>query len=241
MQGSAINSPANVDYEVQQHTFPGITIPADAVLAVESNAVSNNSVPEGAGFAYARGRWRTLTLESIVDDNSDVIVVDLALSITTTNSEPQLGEELSFWISVFNDDDLQVATAPAINSVLPDSLEFVSSEHCSHSAAGLVCDLPEIPAMSIETVSFTTRVVESGLIELSATASADQAEPDMSNNTGSIRLTTSGSNATTTAPESQAATGKTYVETGTGAVAFRFILPVMLGFLFIHRRRSFSL
>ena len=60
--GNSTNNRTSVDYTPQDHTFPGITIPAGATLGVETNSASNGLIPENSGFAYARGRWTTLTL-----------------------------------------------------------------------------------------------------------------------------------------------------------------------------------
>jgi len=69
--GTAQNSTTTTDYNPENHIFRNITIPAGATLAVESNTDSNGLVPEGDGFAWARGRWTTLTLsppeESLVN------------------------------------------------------------------------------------------------------------------------------------------------------------------------------
>ncbi len=62
VKGSAQNSSTTTDYAPQSHTFAGITIASNDTIAVESNTDSNGLVPEGAGFAWARGRWTTLTL-----------------------------------------------------------------------------------------------------------------------------------------------------------------------------------
>ncbi|QBG46738.1 hypothetical protein EGM51_04750 [Verrucomicrobia bacterium S94] len=67
VRGSATNSPATVDYEEQDHTFRNITIPEGATIAVQSKTDSNGLVAEDDGFAWARGRWRTL---SVVENSS---------------------------------------------------------------------------------------------------------------------------------------------------------------------------
>ena len=60
--GTRQNTRVTTDYGPQYHTFTNVSVPTGATLAVESNAVSNGLIPEGDGFAYARGRWTTLTL-----------------------------------------------------------------------------------------------------------------------------------------------------------------------------------
>lgn len=57
---TAQNSTTKVDYEPQFHQFPNVKIPTEATISIESNAVSNDQIPEGDGFAFARGRWAGL-------------------------------------------------------------------------------------------------------------------------------------------------------------------------------------
>lgn len=60
--GTKQNGRVTGDYGIQQHSFANVTIPVGATIGVESNDVSNGLIPEGSGFAYARGRWTTLIL-----------------------------------------------------------------------------------------------------------------------------------------------------------------------------------
>ncbi|QTN32924.1 DUF5060 domain-containing protein [Akkermansiaceae bacterium] len=64
--GTAQNNTTGTDYAPQEHVFSNITIPSGATIAVESNTHSNGLVPETGGFAWARGRWTTLTLSTSV-------------------------------------------------------------------------------------------------------------------------------------------------------------------------------
>ena len=52
------------DYAPQKHVFRNIVIPAGATIAVESNTDTNGKIPEGdeGGTAWARGRWREVSL-----------------------------------------------------------------------------------------------------------------------------------------------------------------------------------
>jgi len=62
--GTRKNTPVKKDYSPQEHLFSNVTIPAGATLSIESNSTSNGLIPEGDIFAFARGRWTTLTLSS---------------------------------------------------------------------------------------------------------------------------------------------------------------------------------
>ncbi len=50
------------DYAPQKHVFRNIVIPAGATIAVESNTDTNGKIPEPGGTAWARGRWREVSL-----------------------------------------------------------------------------------------------------------------------------------------------------------------------------------
>ena len=50
------------DSQPLSHVWRGITIPALATIAIESNSHSNSLIPENGGFAWARGRWRDIEI-----------------------------------------------------------------------------------------------------------------------------------------------------------------------------------
>ena len=53
------------DFKECRHTWKGIELKSGAKLAVESNTASNDLIPEGDGFAWARGRWTQLELSPV--------------------------------------------------------------------------------------------------------------------------------------------------------------------------------
>ncbi len=58
--GSFQNPEAIKDMDPYTYTFKNVLVYEGDMLQIESNAHSNGKVPEGEGFAYARGRWRQL-------------------------------------------------------------------------------------------------------------------------------------------------------------------------------------
>ncbi|WP_157971934.1 hypothetical protein [Pleomorphovibrio marinus] len=46
-----------VDFQEDRATWKGVALEQGDILRVEANNASNGLVPEGDGFAYARGRW----------------------------------------------------------------------------------------------------------------------------------------------------------------------------------------
>ncbi|MEM6474151.1 MAG: hypothetical protein AAF802_31730 [Planctomycetota bacterium] len=54
------NPPTDKDYRPIKHRFESIALKTGDVMRVEFNTASNGKIPEGEGFAFARGRWRSL-------------------------------------------------------------------------------------------------------------------------------------------------------------------------------------
>ncbi|ADE53448.1 hypothetical protein [Coraliomargarita akajimensis] len=48
------------DFKSHTHTWKAVPIIQGVKLAIESNTASNDLIPEGDGFAWARGRWSEL-------------------------------------------------------------------------------------------------------------------------------------------------------------------------------------
>ena len=59
--GEVQNPPAERDYEAIFHRFEKVKLNTGDVIRVEFNSASNGKIPEGDGFAFARGRWRSVT------------------------------------------------------------------------------------------------------------------------------------------------------------------------------------
>jgi hypothetical protein len=66
--GEAQNPPTAKDYVEAPHLFRRVALRPGDTIQVESNTHSNRKIPEGAAFAYARGRWRALSLASAASE-----------------------------------------------------------------------------------------------------------------------------------------------------------------------------
>lgn len=189
VQGVSVNAPVNVDYTVIKHRFQGIALIARDIIAVESNAVSNDTIPEGDGFAFARGRWRSVTID---EHDSDAMTgeadttIDLGVSLSTVESLTKEGDQAPFIISVFNHSQLNTATAPVVEIHLPDEITFSHSDGCTQTQSGLSCVLPNIAPSNSAMVSFTGNIEAQGWLSLSASISADQIDSDRINNTDTL-------------------------------------------------------
>lgn len=183
---SAVNARVDTDYGVQNHLFEDISIPADAQIAVESNSASNGLVPEGNIFAFARGRWTTLTLES--DDNVASSSADLALSTDIDNYSPIAGETININYEVFNESASVIATNPQIEINLPPQLSLAPQSQCNISGTTATCTLPEVGTKQQVTLSVSATATQSGTGDLSSTISADQPDNVASNNTSTTSV-----------------------------------------------------
>jgi len=174
--GSATNSPTTEDYSEQHHTFTDIDIPAGALLGVESIAASNGLIPEGDAFAFARGRWTHLTLDTAVFIAPEV---DLRVQITSDSSTVQSGENVTYQVSVSNLSADTIATNPAVAITMPEGLTNLVSDTCSST---LICALPELATG--ETLDFAFIVTASGVgdQEIRAIATSDQTDSNSDNN-----------------------------------------------------------
>jgi len=201
IQGVSVNHPVAIDYTVIEHTFQGIALTTLDTIAVESSAVSNNTIPEGDGYAFARGRWRSVSLststaDQVVADTS----ADLGLSLSTVDSLPKQDGNAPFIMTVINNSQTNTATAPIVAMSLPDEMSFESSEACVQTQTGVRCLLPNLAPQEVASVSFVSNINTSGWISLTAAVSADQADNERANNTASLSFESRVADAVVTAP-----------------------------------------
>ncbi len=190
VMGTAINDPATEDYGLQYHTFYNISISEGALIGVESTAVSNGTVPEGDGFAFARGRWVALSLTSV---DEEIVTpdpqqsIDLSLTMDVDNNTVAAGETLTFSVGIENTSDEFTATSPEITITHPDSFSNVSSTGCSQSAPStLTCLISELGPKDTSVLTFTAVADTVGAQEVTASVIADQNDTDTNNNGVSI-------------------------------------------------------
>ncbi|MGC6431345.1 MAG: T9SS type A sorting domain-containing protein [Jejuia sp.] len=63
--GSFQNPVAVTDMAPHTHTFENVAIKKGDIFQIESNTHSNETIPEGNGFAWARGRWRSIDFQCL--------------------------------------------------------------------------------------------------------------------------------------------------------------------------------
>lgn len=134
LQGSVTNDPTSVDYAPQNHLFSDINIPAGATIAVESATDSNGLFEEDGGFAWARGRWTTLTLEATslglapsADAGVDQFVALPATSVELTGSATASGAETTYtWSQVSGPN---TATLSGIDSLTLNASNMIAGQY----------------------------------------------------------------------------------------------------------------
>ena len=182
--GSAFNAAASDDYGDQPHTFYDVYIPAGATIAVESNAVTNGLIPEGDGTAFARGRWRLLTVsnEAVQAD-----AADLSLALSSESAALLQGESLDVTLSVTNHSAGTAATGMQVTLTVPEHLSYNGSD-CSQTGSTLSCDLGNLVAggRHAQTLNFTA--ISTGTASLQGELSADQSDPEQANNSATLAL-----------------------------------------------------
>lgn len=203
LQGSAVNSPVTTDFTLIEHPFPGISLVTGSIVSVESVAVSNDQIPEGDGYAFARGRWRTLSISadegtgdstgSDTTDDTDAAVaaeptVNLTVTMTTSNDAIVVDESFSVMVTLQNTSSDTVATTPLLAVAFPESIDFVSSDTCISVPGGATCPLGELAPSTEQTVSLTLESHDSGLKVLQAFATADQPGAADADHSGTLSL-----------------------------------------------------
>ena len=186
--GSSVNAPTDIDFSEQLHTFENISIPQGALIGVESIAVSNGLIPEGDAYAYARGRWTTLTLsdvEEVVVVPDPVENVDLGLALQVDNDTPVTGEEISIDVTVENFSGT-TATNPIATVTFSGGIGNPVSDACVVSGDNsMTCTLVELTGNDETGFTITATALTAGDAQVTAVINADQPDPDTGNNSDS--------------------------------------------------------
>jgi len=194
--GELQNPETSVDYLPIAHTFENVELTPGDVIAVQSNANSNEKVPEGTGYAYARGRWTELRLTPDGETDSQPDKVSLTANVSILSETIQIGEDLEINYAVINDSDVgAAATNVRVLLDVPNAFEVPNLGDCSslisaHMATLLLsCPLQELPAgdgASGSIIITAVEEVEGAMIP--ATAIASEKEIDGSDNRASTSV-----------------------------------------------------
>ncbi|MEE9321933.1 MAG: hypothetical protein V3U76_15920 [Granulosicoccus sp.] len=241
------NAAVDIDYTEQQHEFANVLLPADAVLAVESLANSNDLIPEGDGFAFARGRWRRLSLQSVGDTGEPT--VDLGVSLTLGASAFEQDKNIQITATVQNQSQETVATSPQLVVTLPAHVSFVEGTECAADLQLVSCALPELAPGAEVDIALVAHLNEQNEAVIEAAASADQSDANLADNTArevfsaqsqsEPDTTTDPTGVPSTEPEAPATNGDTDGESSSGAFSPGLWLAVFI-FLYLRRKPLFG-
>ncbi|OED34393.1 hypothetical protein AB833_32145 [Chromatiales bacterium (ex Bugula neritina AB1)] len=183
--GTATNARVNEDWGIQSHIFEDVAIPANAEISVESNAVTNGLIPEGAITAYARGRWRTLTM---VSDDSTGAASDLAIRVSVDTGTPGQSGSAAYSIDIENTHETTIATSPVLSMELPAGLTLEPTSRCSTADNAVRCTLSEIAPGNLAQITLITSGNVTEASEIRFSVSADQSDITPADNTQTIQV-----------------------------------------------------
>lgn len=200
-----VNDRTETDYLEQQHTVSGISIPAGATLVVAARADTNGLIPEGDGTAWARGRWRRLTLER---QEAPPATVALAISQISLQQDADNNDQQQLVLRVANSSDSVTATGVVVTAEFGDAVKLAGSSVCAATETGVSCPLAEIGPNGSTDLTMNLQVAADSQVDF--IVSADQPDSGLADNTLSVALT-AGSGGTET--DSGGSTG---TDQGTG-------------------------
>jgi uncharacterized repeat protein (TIGR01451 family) len=111
---------------------------------------------------------------------------DLEVSKIVSDGTPQVGDDVTFTITVFNALGPSDATGVQVTDVLPDGLSYVSHDEAMwgwYNPATGVWDLGELPEGYYAELEIVATVTDTGVItNMAAITAADQHDPFLTNN-----------------------------------------------------------
>jgi len=109
--------------------------------------------------------------------------VDLQIAVTADRDPIEIGDTVTYNVSVTNVHASNTATSPSVGITLPASLQFAASDTCTVDAQIVICEMEELPAGTNRAATFAaTAIAVNSYSQVFATASADQPEDNVANN-----------------------------------------------------------
>ena len=113
-------------------------------------------------------------------------VADLEVTKTTTATSAQVGDQLTYTITVTNHGPAD-ASGVTVTDDLPDAMTYVSATpsqgSCIEASSVVTCDIGDLALDATATIDLVVTVSAEGSLENSASVDADQADTSPSNNT----------------------------------------------------------
>lgn len=130
-----------------------------------------------------------ITVAQCVDGGGTCPGADLALGLTDAPDPCFVGSNLVYTISVTNNGPSEAKTV-VVNQTLPASVVYVSGAstvgNVTHAAGSVVANLGTLAINGVATVAVTVRPTLVGMISSTASVSAIDADPDISNNSRTV-------------------------------------------------------
>jgi uncharacterized repeat protein (TIGR01451 family) len=184
--------PSQGTYDAVSGTWTvGEVIPAvQPTLRVEATVASPNAATNVASVSHAD------QFDPNTANNSASAVVtpqqaDLALTKTVNNAHPNVGETVTFTVTLSNNGP-DSATGVSVSDTLPAGLTFVSAtpSQGSYDSSSGVWTIGTVTTATPLTLTITATVTSAAALTNTATIThADQFDPDTSNNSASITET----------------------------------------------------
>jgi len=120
--GEAQNPAVSIDYTPIAHKFNAIDLITGDVIGVESLANSNNTIPEGDGYAFARGRWTELRLTPDGEFDVQPDKISLLTNIAALDTTVAVGDEVLVDYAVINDSNAGSTAIIALRSLMSNEV-----------------------------------------------------------------------------------------------------------------------
>jgi uncharacterized repeat protein (TIGR01451 family) len=168
----AVNGSASFTLVLQVNSLtPAGTNITDTVTATASNVVPNLTT-NSAGATVV-----------VANANS----VDMSIVKTGTPNPVTQGTPLTYTLTVTNNSTTTSATNVTVTDTLPSSVTYLSTNttqgSCSEAGGTVTCLLGTMTQSTTATISILTLPESPGVISNTATVSADQTDPNLTNNT----------------------------------------------------------
>ena len=116
------------------------------------------------------------------------VTVDLDVDISVDTKNVRVGDEQNYIVKVNNKDNSDSATSVEVKIILPDAVDFISSNNCTANGRNLSCLYQEIPSQDEVTASFAARTNTTGTHRIDSTVTADQNDTNMGNNADAVDI-----------------------------------------------------
>jgi uncharacterized repeat protein (TIGR01451 family) len=149
------------------------------------------STPTTIGVPTVAGSGQTIgtALDKTVKDPA-CITCDLVLTKSASNSNPKVGDTVTYTVTVKNNGP-DAATTPTVTDVLPAGLTFVSATPTPTTSASptYTWTLANIPSGSTQTITYQAKVTATGVLENNASVATPSTDSNLANNIAKTPIT----------------------------------------------------